>query len=112
VTLEWRGEDGDCRGEPAAGARTSEIALCYGLIATSSTIGGASFTHPRLPMSALSRPIRSGDGGKPGRFGRTAIETEIGGATLRVGGRALLSGQRAAPVEGHKMLIATRPVWC
>jgi hypothetical protein len=47
-----------------------------------------------------------------GGSGATAIETEIGGATLRVGGRALLSGQRAAPVEGHKMLIATRPVWC
>jgi hypothetical protein len=47
-----------------------------------------------------------------GGSGATAIETEIGGAALQVGGRALLSGQGAAPVEGHEMLIATRPVWC
>ena len=61
-----------------------------------------------------------------GGSGAAAIEIEIGGATLRVGGggRAWLSGQGATSVEGHEMisalsgalpagvrvLIATRPV--
>jgi hypothetical protein len=41
----------------APGAKSSEIALPTGFIATSSTTGGASFAQPRLPTPALSRPI-------------------------------------------------------
>jgi hypothetical protein len=37
----------------APGAKSSEIALRYGLHRTSSTPGGASFAQPRLPRPAL-----------------------------------------------------------
>jgi hypothetical protein len=98
-----------------AGARTSEIALRYGLHRKQfyewrRQFCSAAVADAGLVASDFAPVVAENQDGS----GATAIEIEIGRDAACWDGVELcfFLGKGAAPVEGHEMLIATRPVWC